>query len=152
MDEEFRVALLRIGLGALLGGLTGIERDKAEKPAGIRTMLLIASGSAAFALLGERIVGDISASGVQVDTTRVLSYLITGVGFLGGGAILHSRNSVHGLTTAATIWAVAGMGAACGVGEFDIALLIFVTVLGALWTPWVLVRAGLLHDPKREDD
>ncbi|MFG0305021.1 MAG: MgtC/SapB family protein [Phycisphaerales bacterium JB040] len=153
MDEPTQIALVRIGLAALLGGLTGIERDKSDKPAGVRTMLLIAAGSCAFALLGERITGRPDApDSVRVDSTRVLSYLITGIGFLGGGAILHSRRSVRGLTTAATIWAVAGMGAACGLGEHDIALVIFAFVIGALWVPRLLVLSGVLREPSRGGD
>ncbi len=141
MEEKVSV-LLRLGLAALFGALLGWERGRSEKPADIRTMILIGAGAAMFALLGERMIdagGDEAI--MRADPTRVLAYIISGVGFLGAGAILHSKRSVKGLTTAASIWTVAAIGAACGVGEFMIALFLFAIAFVTLWTPWVVALA-----------
>ncbi|MGJ8637086.1 MAG: MgtC/SapB family protein [Phycisphaerales bacterium] len=140
-DEKVSV-MLRLGLAALFGSLLGWERGRSEKPADIRTMILIGAGAAMFTLLGERMIesgGDEAI--IRADPTRVLSYIISGVGFLGAGAILHSKRSVKGLTTAASIWTVAAIGAACGVGEFMIALFLFSIAFVTLWTPWVVALA-----------
>ncbi|MFK7758856.1 MAG: MgtC/SapB family protein [Phycisphaerales bacterium] len=140
-DEKVSV-MMRLGLAALFGALLGWERGRSEKPADIRTMILIGAGAAMFTLLGERMIdagGDEAI--IRTDPTRVLSYIISGVGFLGAGAILHSKRSVKGLTTAASIWAVAAIGAACGVGEFMIAFFLFAIAFVTLWTPWVVALA-----------
>ncbi len=134
---------LRLGVAALLGSLVGWERSRSDKPAATRTMLPVSTGSAAFMLLGLRVLYDLQAvdqaHGVilQADPTRVLSYLISGIGFLGGGAILHSKKVVRGMTTAATIWCTAALGAACGFGEFILAGVLFVIVSGSLWGAWL---------------
>lgn len=128
----------RLCIAALLGGLMGWERGRADKPVGIRTMLLISAGAAAFALLGEQIIDASSRTDIiRVDPTRVLSYIISGVGFLGAGAILHSKRTVKGITTAASIWVSAAVGAACGVGQFMIGFLLFAIAFITLWSPWV---------------
>ncbi len=146
-DEKISV-MLRLGLAALMGALLGWERGRSEKPADIRTMILIGGGAAMFTLLGERMIdagGDEAI--IRADPTRVLSYIISGVGFLGAGAILHSKRSVKGLTTAASIWTVAAIGAACGVGEFMIAFFLFAIAFITLWMPWVVALAdGTLEE------
>ncbi|MHA7814287.1 MAG: MgtC/SapB family protein [Phycisphaerales bacterium] len=130
--------LLRLCIAALLGGLMGWERGRADKPVGIRTMLLISAGAAAFALLGEQIIDASNRTDIiRVDPTRVLSYIISGVGFLGAGAILHSKRTVKGITTAASIWVAAAVGAASGVGQYMIAFLLFSIAFITLWAPWV---------------
>lgn len=131
--------VLRLLLASAMGVVVGFERGKSEKPAGPRTMVLIATGAAAFTMLGTDLLTQTAGqAGVQVDPTRVLSYLISGIGFLGAGAILHSKKTVTGLTTAATIWATAAFGAACGLGAFVIAVTLFVFVVVTLGLPWVL--------------
>lgn len=140
-DDKVTV-MMRLGLAALFGGLLGWERGRSEKPADIRTMILIGAGAAMFTLLGERMIdmgGDEAI--IRTDPTRVLSYIISGVGFLGAGAILHSKRSVKGLTTAASIWTVAAIGAACGAGEFMIGFFLFAIAFVTLWTPWVVALA-----------
>lgn len=129
---------LRLVLAAMLGALIGWERGRAEKPADSRTMMLIAVGAAAFALIGTRVLaGHEVGQNVRTDPTRVLAYIVSGVGFLGAGAILHSKKSVRGLTTASSVWCTAAVGAGCGLGEFAIALIVSAIVLVTLWTPWV---------------
>lgn len=142
----------RLCVAALLGGLLGWERGRADKPVGIRTMLLISAGAAAFALLGEQIIDASSRTDIiRVDPTRVLSYIISGVGFLGAGAILHSKRTVKGITTAASIWVSAAVGAACGVGQFMIAFLLFAIAFVTLWGPWVRdLATGKIDEELRE--
>tara|TARA_R110002072_G_scaffold42064_4_gene117469 strand:+ start:25128 stop:25655 length:528 start_codon:yes stop_codon:yes gene_type:complete len=141
-DEEKIQVLFRLLLAAVFGGLLGWERGRADKPADIRTMILIATGAAAFTLIGQQLIllND-DPSIIRADPTRVLSYIISGVGFLGAGAILHNKRSVRGLTTAASIWVVAAIGAACGVGEFMIAFLLFTITFVTMWAPWVWALA-----------
>jgi len=130
----------RLGLAAILGALIGAERSRAEKPADTRTMMLISVGAAAFALVGERVIAGSQGGapdGIISDPTRVLAYIISGVGFLGAGAILHSKRTVKGLTTASSIWCTAAVGAACGLGEILIAAVVSAIVLITLWGPWV---------------
>lgn len=146
-DEKYAV-LFRLLLAAVFGGLLGWERGRSDKPADIRTMVLIGTGAAAFTLIGQQlIVMSDNDSIIRADPTRVLSYIISGVGFLGAGAILHSKRTVRGLTTAASIWVVAAIGAACGVGEFMIAFFLFAITFVTMWSPWVFALAnGTLDD------
>jgi putative Mg2+ transporter-C (MgtC) family protein len=147
-QDEKHAVLFRLLLAAVFGGLLGWERGRSEKPADIRTMVLIATGAAAFTLIGQQLIAlsDNDAI-IRADPTRVLSYIISGVGFLGAGAILHSKRAVKGLTTAASIWVVAAIGAACGVGEFMIAFFLFAITFVTMWAPWVIALAnGTLGD------
>lgn len=146
---------IRLALAAALGGLIGIERKMADKPADGRTMMLICVGAAAFVLLGLQISADMNADDAtrvaitRIDSTRVLSYIISGIGFLGAGAILHSKKAVKGLTTAAAIWVAAAIGAACGLAKFDTAFVLFAIVLIAMWTPWLY---NMSHARNSESD
>lgn len=141
--DEKASALLRLLLAAIFGALLGWERERSYKPADIRTMILIGTGAAAFTMLGQQItLEQTNEAIIRVDPTRIISYIISGVGFLGAGAILHSKRSIKGLTTAASIWVVAAIGAACGVGEFMIAFFLFGITFITLWTPWVLAMAN----------
>ena len=103
--------ILRLLLAASLGAAIGVEREYRRKPAGLRTNILIAVGSALFTILSV----DIARGSGSPD--RIAAQIVTGVGFLGGGAILRSGQSVHGMTTAATIWVNAAVGMAAGAGE-----------------------------------
>jgi putative Mg2+ transporter-C (MgtC) family protein len=98
-------------LALLCGAWVGIERQRKEKPAGTRTMALIALGSAVFTMVGYAFTSSTGDSG------RVAAQIVTGVGFLGGGVLLRGSTNVHGVTTAATIWLVAAMGMAIGAGH-----------------------------------
>ena len=146
-DEKYAV-LFRLLLAAVFGGLLGWERGRSDKPADIRTMVLIGTGAAAFTLIGQQLIAMSDNDAIiRTDPTRVLSYIISGVGFLGAGAILHSKRTVKGLTTAASIWVVAAIGAACGVGEFMIAFFLFAITFVTMWAPWVFALAnGTLDD------
>jgi len=107
--------VLRLLLAAGLGAAIGLEREYRRKPAGLRTNILIAVGSALFTLIS------IQIGAVSHTPDRIASTIVTGMGFIGGGAILRNRNTVHGMTTAATVWVNAAIGMAVGAGEFAIA-------------------------------
>lgn len=102
--------LLRLAVALLLGALIGYERERAGKPAGVRTHGMVSLGAALFTLVSLHGFGSAS------DPARVAAQVVTGIGFLGAGAILHQRNIVHGLTTAASLWVTAAIGVAVGVG------------------------------------
>ncbi len=125
--EQFRslgLDALKVAVAALLGSLIGLERNWKRHPAGLRTNMLIAVASCLFTILS---VEWFPMEGPSRDTARVAAQIVTGVGFLGAGALLQTKNSIRGLTTAATIWLVAAIGMAVGVGAF--ALAIFSTLL-----------------------
>ena len=131
--------LPRLAVAAILGGAIGVERSWKRRPAGIRTNMFICFGSALFTLLSEQI-----AVSHGVDPTRITAQIITGIGFLGAGAILHERGSVMGLTTAATIFVVAGVGMASGAGFYAAAVFATVLLLIALvLIGWLEVAANL---------
>jgi putative Mg2+ transporter-C (MgtC) family protein len=116
--------LLRLILAAILGGLIGIERELKHKPAGLRTNMFICFGAALYTILSFRF------SATSPD--RIAANIIPGIGFIGAGSILHSRGSVTGLTTAATIFVVASIGMAVGGGEYLPAIFATVVILIAL--------------------
>jgi putative Mg2+ transporter-C (MgtC) family protein len=106
---------LRLALAVALGGIVGMEREYRHKPAGLRTNILIALGSAIFSVLS------IELGGPAGSPDRIAAQVVTGIGFLGAGAILRSGREVHGLTTAATIWINAAVGMAAGLGAYSLA-------------------------------
>lgn len=107
-------------LATVLGGAIGMEREIAGKPAGLRTNILICVGAALFTHLSIHIaeIGFTPDGRPYGDTTRIAAQIVSGIGFLGAGAILHAHGAVLGLTTAATIWVVAAVGAAVGAGAY----------------------------------
>ena len=114
------VLLWKLLLATLLGGAIGFEREIAGKPAGLRTNILICVGAALFTHLSISIaqIGFTPDGRPYGDTTRITAQIVSGIGFLGAGAILHAHGAVVGLTTAATIWVVAAVGAAIGAGAY----------------------------------
>ncbi len=108
--------LIRIGLCALLGGAIGLERELSEHHAGFRTHVLVALGAGLFTLVGVHAMESYSGDGVPVDPTRIAAQVVTGIGFLGAGAILRQGDTVKGLTTAASLWVTAAIGTAVGLG------------------------------------
>lgn len=112
--DIFRLELmLQLGLATLLGGAIGLERELGGKPAGLRTNILICLGSVLYTHISIAMMG----AGVS-DPTRVAGQIVTGVGFIGAGTILHARGAIVGLTSAATIWVVAAIGVALGSGFY----------------------------------
>lgn len=136
----FPTMLFRLSLALLLGGVVGFERERHVHTAGLRTNALVALGSALYMLISlEGFTAFLGLPHVQVDPSRVASYVVAGIGFLGGGVIAFHREQerVRGLTTAATIWMVAALGLACGAGLIVEALtatfLSLFVLIGLLW-------------------
>ncbi|GAA0566950.1 MgtC/SapB family protein [Rhizomicrobium electricum] len=101
---------LRLGAAALLGALIGLDRELRHKSAGVRTISLVTLGTAVAVLAATGATADSAAS------SRVIQGALAGLGFLGGGVIVHHRHNIEGLTTAAAIWTSAALGGACGMG------------------------------------
>ena len=123
MDIQLEV-LLRVLLAALLGAAVGFDRQRANKPAGLRTHMLVSMGSALFAGTAIVIIGGPvePTDVVRLDILRVTAAVATGVGFLGAGAIFRAEGVVRGLTTAAGVWVTAGIGLAAGLGQVILAV------------------------------
>lgn len=117
--------LLKLGLAVLVGMIIGGEREIKNKAAGLRTLILISVGSTLFTMLS----GILGTAG---ETARIASNIITGIGFLGAGAIMREGLTVSGLTTASSIWVTAALGMAVGAGEYYLALFGTVIVLAVL--------------------
>ncbi|MEE9219469.1 MAG: MgtC/SapB family protein [Acidobacteriota bacterium] len=122
---------LKILLAITLSGIIGYEREISDKPAGLRTNILIGLGSAVMMMISIHVASHFG--GGLSDPSRIAAQVVTGVGFLGAGTILQARGSVIGLTSAATIWAVAGIGLAVGSGMYLLAIMMTVAILGVLW-------------------
>ncbi len=121
--------VLRLLLAAVLGAAIGAQREWKGKPAGLRTLALMSLGAALF--------GVISEIAFQGPDPRIAAGVVTGVGFLGAGAILHRHGGVEGLTTAAAIWASTGVGLAAGSGLYIIAVAVTVIALLVLFFPHI---------------
>jgi putative Mg2+ transporter-C (MgtC) family protein len=126
--------ITRLLLASLLGGLIGLEREVHGRPAGFRTHLLVSLGACLFTIASidfYRLYGNFSGTGpVGVDPARVAAQVVTGIGFLGAGAIIKEKASIRGLTTAACLWVAAAVGLACGSAMYHAAIV--VTVLAVL--------------------
>ncbi len=115
---------IRLFVAVLVGGLIGWDRQRRDKPAGLRTHMLVALGSACFSLLGFEVGAHLSPrTGESFDPTRVLQGVVGGIGFLGAGVIIQTRGQVLGITTAASLWVVGALGAAAGVGAYVLAVM-----------------------------
>jgi len=148
-DISWGEVLLRLAVAAGLGGVIGIERELREREAGFRTHLLVSVGAALFTLVSAYAWGDfVFGGGVTFDPTRIAAQVVTGIGFLGAGAIIRQGLSVRGLTTAATLWVVAGIGMAAGAGLYSAAVVGTVVALVTLW-PLRVVARRLFERPHR---
>jgi putative Mg2+ transporter-C (MgtC) family protein len=117
----------RLLTAALLGAMLGFEREVRQKSAGLRTNMLICMGSALFTLMSYELADVFGA-----DPGRVAAQIVTGIGFLGAGAIIRTQSGVQGLTTAATVWVNAAVGVAAGGGEYRLAFIATAIALGVL--------------------
>lgn len=145
-SESLARITLRLIVAMIFGAVIGIQRERAGKPAGLRTHMLVSSGTAVFVIASEEF-------GMNPDSvSRVIQGLVTGIGFLGAGAILkiYDKRVVEGLTTAAGIWMTAALGVAIGLGRFGVALV--ATLLA--WMTLSLVRQleDILNKRSRKDE
>jgi putative Mg2+ transporter-C (MgtC) family protein len=135
IDLGFELSIIvRLVGAAALGALIGLEREIHEHPAGMRTHLLVSLGSAGFTVLS------IEVFGADGDPGRVAAQIVSGIGFLGAGAILKEGATIRGLTTAASLWAVAAVGMAAGAGAWGVAIATSVIVVVSLWPLRLLTR------------
>ncbi|HET7727032.1 MAG TPA: MgtC/SapB family protein [Candidatus Limnocylindrales bacterium] len=134
LAEQLDLAF-RLVVAAVLGGLIGLERELHQHPAGMRTHLLVSLGSAAFTVLS--IAGFEAPAGpngmIPTDPSRVAAQVVSGIGFLGAGAILKYGTTIKGLTTAASLWATSAVGMAAGAGQWVVAAVGALIVVGSLW-------------------
>lgn len=135
--------LIRVVLAGVLGGAVGAEREIREREAGLRTHMLVAVGAALFTIVSAYAWNDFpfsQAGGVTFDPTRIAAQIVTGIGFLGAGAIIRHGLSIRGLTTAASLWVVAAIGIASGAGYYSAAVITTVVVLFSLWPLRILAH------------
>ena len=118
---DYTEVILRLVFATVAGGLIGLEREVVHKPAGVRTHMLVSLGSALFVL--------ITIDTLPNEAARIIAGVATGIGFLGAGTIFKAKTEVHGLTTAASIWAVAAVGLAVGLGYYLMMLIAVILIL-----------------------
>jgi putative Mg2+ transporter-C (MgtC) family protein len=132
--ELFPDYVVKLLVALLCGAILGYERERRDKPAGLRTIVLITIGSTLYMIVSE-LIPQVSAGPVsitQADPARVAAQVVSGIGFLGAGTIIQSRGSVHGLTTAAVIWVAAAIGLCIGLGFPILAIGFTLVVLAAI--------------------
>jgi putative Mg2+ transporter-C (MgtC) family protein len=130
----------KVFFAIICGGLIGLERELKNKPAGIKTNILICLGSALYTSVSVLISASFAKDGHFGDPARIAAQIVSGIGFLGGGTIIQARGTIQGLTTAATIWVVAAIGICIGIGHADIAVATSITVV------IVLVLSNIFED------
>lgn len=136
--------LTRLACALLIGVVIGLEREYTHRPAGLRTHMLVTLGACAVMMTGQVIFSQYRAAGANSDPARLAAQVISGVGFLGAGTIMREGVNVKGLTTAASLWAVACLGIAAGGGYYAIALLGMVFVFASL-TVFEYIQKLLVH-------
>ena len=141
---------LRLGCAMLVGIIIGLEREYTHRPAGLRTHILVALGACVVSVLGEMLFTHYAALGATPDPARLSAQVITGVGFLGAGTIMKEGVNVKGLTTAASVWAVACLGIAAGFGYYGLALAGMLFTLITL-TIFEALQRKLIHNRSSED-
>ena len=118
---DYNEILLRLVLAIVFGGLIGLEREIVHRPAGVRTHMLVSLGSALFVL--------IALESIPAGIDKIIAGIATGIGFLGAGTIFKAKDEVHGLTTAASVWAVAAVGLAIGLGYYLMTIIAVILIL-----------------------
>ncbi len=147
---------LRLSLALVFAIGVGYEREAADKPAGLRTHMLVSLAACAFTIISLEMLASLEKelTTIAADPIRVIEAIVTGVAFLGAGAIIQSRGSVIGITTGASIWLAGAIGLACGSGYYVIAALILVLtlitlrLLGAFERRVFKKQAAKRHDPR----
>lgn len=155
----FRVSvgeiLCRLALVILTSGIIGFDREQKNRPAGMRTHILVGIGACIIAMMQQEIAAQAVifaknnpqiATVIRADQARLIAQVVSGIGFLGAGTIVVTHHSIRGLTTAASLWATAGLGLAIGMGYYAIALLSFIAVIAVL----VLLKK-IVHVPTNKN-
>lgn len=133
--------IIRIFVAMIIGGIIGYEREMKNKSAGFTTHILVCVGACIVSLIQVKLIHDITlqitlnpllANSLKADIGRVISQVVTGVGFLGAGSIMNHKGSIKGLTTAATLWVTACVGIAVGLGYYDIAIVSIIVITFAI--------------------
>jgi len=119
MDVPLWEVILRIMLALVFGALIGLDRELKQKPAGLRTMMLVALGAASITLLAGEAIDALAPA--SAEPGEIIGGVVTGIGFLGAGTIIQARGSVQGITTAAGIWVTAALGIGFGLGAYRVA-------------------------------
>lgn len=127
MAIPFDIGVTRLLVSLVLGAVIGLEREIHRSPAGLRTISLVSVGATLFTL------ASIMLTGPNADITRIAAQIVVGIGFIGGGVIFQLKDTVHGLTTAASMWVAAAIGLMVGIGEFSLALVTTFIVAAVLW-------------------
>jgi len=145
--------IARLALAAVLGGAVGLEREFREREAGLRTHLLVAMGAALFTIVSAFGFHDVLTQNrlAVLDPSRIAAQIVSGIGFLGAGAIIRQGFSIRGLTTAATLWVVAAIGMASGAGLYSLAVSATVVAVLALW-PLRYIAYRAIERVKPEED
>ncbi len=155
-EVEIYDVVIRILSAALCGGLLGWEREVSDKPAGLRTNMLVAIGASTAALaalqLYHAIADTYPGKVVSADPVRIVSGVIGGLGFLGAGAIIQSQGQVQGMTTAATIWVVGGIGVACGLGNYLLAVTTVIVTFLVLYVIGKFEVSSLAPEPLQKNN
>jgi putative Mg2+ transporter-C (MgtC) family protein len=142
--------LLRVALAALLGGVIGLERELREKQAGLRTNMLVSMGAALFTVSAIQFAEFYVnwPGSIRFDPSRIVSTIVTGIGFLGGAVVFRTEHRVSGVTTAASIWAVTAVGVAAGAGRYITAAGATVLIVTVLLVVGIIEhRVGLKEGP-----
>ncbi len=148
-DPIFTAIVAKLAVAAILGTLIGLERKSSHKEAGLRTFSLIAMGCALFVAIGNDIIPALWKA-QTINPMPVVASLVTGLGFLGAGLIIFHDNKIRGLTTAASVWMTAAIGATIGLGMYVIAIAATTIVLFVLIAGWQIEKRllGLTEDDK----
>jgi len=144
-DLPLWAGVARLLVVVVLAGAVGLERELRDQEAGLRTHMLVGLGAALFVLVGNFAWSDLEFGndvGVVLDPSRVVAYVITGIGFLGAGTIIKHGTSIKGLTTAASLWVVAAIGVAIGAGQYGLGVVATAVVLLSLWPLRMLASAA----------
>ena len=145
MSQELQ-EVISLAVAVVFGGLIGLEREVNGKPAGLRTNILICLGAAGFTLIAKHF-----GAGFGTETGRMAAGIVTGVGFLGAGALIQEGSGIHGLTTAASIWLVSSIGVACGAGLYHIAGVVTFMALFVLLALHPLTKKIRKHNQRSTD-
>lgn len=121
------IGLMRLLISLVLGGLIGFEREIHKSPAGLRTIALVSVGATLYTL------ASLTFTSPNADITRIAAQIVVGLGFIGGGVIFQTKDTVHGLTTAASIWVAGAIGLMVGIGAYAFATATAVIVMLILW-------------------